>query len=258
MARTLSCLVGAWLCATGLSALAWAKSDPTCEVNVNTTLTDAGRKVAPPTREKPAYYYPVVAGWREEGAIVAGEKPPPQNFVIHELAKALAAQHYLVVGEKTPPPTLLLVLHWGCMNPQTEDFGTGDPTQRVFFNQPEMLALVGGSTLSNLDLSFEREAVLQGAEENRYFIVVSAYDFADATQKKKTRLWTARMSTPSDGLTMADVVRPLATSGGPLFGRETTLPKWVTAPVAREGKVEVGTPTVVPDTSEQKGAAEKK
>src|SRR6185369_4147777 len=103
---------------------------------------------------------PVVAGWREEGAVVAGEKPPPTLTVVHEFAKTLATQGYLVVGPKTPRPTLLLVFHWGYMNPEVTDFGSDDPTQKVVFNQKEMLALVGGSTLGNLDLNFEREAVM--------------------------------------------------------------------------------------------------
>jgi hypothetical protein len=241
-------------------SLAWARAgEPVCEVNVNTSITEAGKKVVPPTREKPAYYFPVVAGWREEGSLVAGEKPPPRLMVIHTLAKTLAGQNFLVVGPKTPPPTLLLVFHWGYMNPQIDDM-SGDPEnpQKVFFNQKEMLALVGGTTLPNLDLQFEREAVMQGAEDDRYFVVVMAYDFAEALKKKKTLLWVARMSTPSSGLTMADVVPALVASGGPLFGRETTQPKWITVPVGREGRVEIGTPTVVPDTAEKKPAPEKK
>jgi len=232
--------------------------EPQCEVNVNSSVTEAGKKITPPTPAHPAYYFPIVAGWREEGSIVAGEKPPPRLLVIHQLAKALAAQSYLVVGPKTPAPTVLLVFHWGYMNPQIEDFGSNDPAQKVFFNQKEMLALVGGTTLPNLDLNFEREAVMQGAEDDRYFVVVMAYDFADAVKRKKTLLWVDRMSTPSAGMVMADVVVPLITSGGPLFGRETTQPKWVTVPVVREGRVEIGTPTVVPDTAEKKPAPEKK
>jgi hypothetical protein len=223
-------------------------AEPQCEVNVNVTLSDAGRKLTPPTRAQPAYYYPVVAGWQEKGAVVAGEKPPPRLTVVHELAKALAGQGYLVVDAKTPPPTLLLVLHWGYMNPQIDDLSTdpGSP-QKIFFNEKQMVGLVGGGTLGNLDLSFERESVMQGAEDDRYFIIVSAYDFADAMKKKKTLLWQARMSTPSAGLTMADVIVPLVKNGAPLFGRETLRPKWVTTPVGPEGKVEVGTPSVVPD-----------
>src|SRR3954454_1722436 len=108
-------------------------SNPKVEVNVVVDMTEAGRKVAPPTKEKPAYYFPIVAGYHEEGAIVAGEKAPPKNMVIHELAKALAVQGYRVVSAQTPPPSLLLVLYWGYMNPQIDDFGDADNPQKVFF-----------------------------------------------------------------------------------------------------------------------------
>jgi hypothetical protein len=161
------------------------------------------------------------------------------------LAKALAQQNYLVVSPEHSQPSLLLVFYWGYMNPQITEFGTPDDSQKVFFNQREMVALLGGQTLGNLDLDFEREAVMQGAEDDRYFVVVSAYDFAAARQQhKKILLWQARMSTPSGGVTMAEVIPALITAGGPQFGHESLRPVWVTAPVAREGKVDVGTPTV--------------
>ena len=93
------------------------------DVNVVVDMTDAGRKVAPPTKEKPAFYFPVLAGYREAGSLVAGEKTPPQNNVAKLLAKALAAQHYYVMGTTTPGPTIILVFHWGYMNPQIDDTG---------------------------------------------------------------------------------------------------------------------------------------
>jgi hypothetical protein len=42
----------------------------------------------------------------------------------------------------------------------------------------------------------------------------------------------------------------MITAGGPRFGRETKLPESVTAALAKEGKVEVGTPVVVPDSAD--------
>ena len=139
-------------------------------------------------------------------------------------------------------PSLILAIHWGYMNPEIEDFGApDDPTQKVFFNQNQMLALVGGNTLNNLDLDFEREEVMQGAEQDRYFVVVSAYDFAPyARSHKKILLWQAKMSVPSNGVIFEQVLGPLVQVGGPMFGRETTRPKMVMAPVTPEGKVEVG------------------
>lgn len=217
----------------------------TCEVNVNVSLTEAGKKIAPPTPAKPAYYYPLLAGWREEGPAEAGEKAPIPAALVKPLARALARQGFLVVGHGTPPPTLLLVFHWGAINVdelETED--EDGETQKTVLNQSKMLALVGGNTFGALDLNFEREAVMQAAEEDRYFVLVSAFDYEDAVKKKKTLLWRARMSTPSLGVVMTDVVQALVESGAPHFGRATVRPVWTDAPV-REGRVEMGEPTLV-------------
>jgi hypothetical protein len=218
------------------------------DVNVVVDMTVEGRKIAPPTKEKPAFYYPVLAGYREEGSLVAGEKSPPKNSVAKLLAKALAAQHYYVVGPKTPAPSIILVFHWGYMNPQVDDTGDPDNPQQIFWNQKEMLALVAGNTLNNIgSLGFEREDILQNARDDRYFVIVSAYDFAAAKEKKKKLLWQAKMSTPSNRVSLAEVIPSMITAGGPHFGRETKRPESVAAPLAKEGKVEVGTPVVVPD-----------
>ena len=247
-----ACLLTVFALATLTSAhagfLGFGKPTDT-DVNVVVDMSNEGKKIAPPTQEKPAFYYPVLAGYREEGALVAGEKSPPPNPVAHLLAKALAAQHYYVVGAKTPAPTLLLVFHWGYMNPQIDDLGDPDNPQQQFWNQREMLALVAGNTLANVGVfGREREDILQAARDERYFVIVSAYDFKAATGKKKVLLWRAKMSTPSNRVSLAEVIPAMITAGGPRFGRETRLPESVTAALAKEGKVEIGTPTVVQDS----------
>ncbi len=228
------------------------------DVNVVVDMTEAGRAVTPPTKEQPAFYYPVLAGYREAGSVVAGEKSPAPAPVAKLLAKALAAQNYYVVGTKTPAPTLLLVFHWGYMNPQIDDVGDAENPQQQFWNQREMLALVAGNTLKNIGVfDFKREDVLQAARDERYFVVVSAYDFAAAKGKKKILLWQAKLSTPSNGVSLAEVLPSMISAGGPHFGRETKLPELVNAPLAKEGKVEIGTPTIV-DESGKSAAPNKK
>ena len=225
------------------------------EVNLVVDLTAEGKKIPPPSRERPVFYLPVLAGYREMGALVAGEKSPPSAPVARLLAKALAAQGYLVMGEKTPPPSLVLVFHWGYLNPQIDEVASpnvaDDPSDQlpaeIFWNQKEMLGLVVGHSMDKLG-RFEREDVLQAARENRYFVLVSAFDFEAAGEKKKKLLWLARMSVPSNNVTLAEVLPTMIASGGPYFGRETGR-KTITAPIAREGKVEVGTPTVVDDAA---------
>ena len=79
-------------------------------------------------------------------------------------------------------------------------------------------------------------------------MIVSAYDFEAAKTKKKVLLWQAKMSTPSNRVSLAEVIPGMIAAGGPRFGRETKLPESVTAPLAKEGTVEIGTPTVVDET----------
>jgi hypothetical protein len=218
---------------------------PECEINVNVDLTEAGKKITLPTRANPAYYLPVAGGFKEEGAAVASaDKPPPRLKVLHLLAVALAEQGYLVMGPKTPPPSVLLTFTWGSMNPEIDEMGDSDTPAEAFYNQGQMLALVGGHTLNNLDLYMEREPVMQGAKEDRFFVIVSAYDFAAAQQRKKVLLWRTKMSTPSARVTFGEVVGPLIKSGAPHFGRETDRPVWVSAPLDHQGKVELGELTV--------------
>jgi hypothetical protein len=229
------------------------------DVNVVVDKTEAGRAVQTPTKEKPAFYYPVLAGYREAVSLVAGETSPPPTPVAKLLAKALAAQHYYVVGTQTPPPTLLLVFHWGYMNPQIDELGDPENPQQQFWNQREMLALVAGNTLNNVNpFGFQRNDILQNARDDRYFVIVSAYDFAAAKEKKKKLLWQAKMSTPSNRVSLAEVIPGLIAAGGPHFGRETKLPESVTAPIAKEGIVEIGTPTVVDDNAKPAASPKKK
>ncbi len=218
------------------------------QVDVVVDVGEDGRKLPPPTTEHPAYYYPLMGGYKAMGATVAGEKPPAAAPIAHLLAKVLAGQHYFVVGSKTPPPTLLLVFNWGYINPQMDEVGAPGEGGKVFYNQSQMLALVAGHTLNALDFTFDREDVMQAAEDNRYFVIVSAYDFAAAQQKKKKLLWRAKMSVPSNGVEMVDVLPAMIESGGPHFGRETARPAFVPAPVVPPGKVQLGTPRVVPDS----------
>jgi hypothetical protein len=150
-------------------------------------------------------------------------------------------------------PTLLLMIHYGYMNPKEDDVdGSG---RKVQLNQDMMLGLVAGNTFQNLTLDFERETVFQEAGKNRYFVILTAYDLAAyATSRKKIVLWQAKMSAPSAGIAeFADVGSALVTAGAPFFGRETLQPKMITLPVTPEGKVEIG-PLTTKDYSEAPAA----
>jgi hypothetical protein len=145
-------------------------------------------------------------------------------------------------------PSLIISFQYGYANPQIASFDstTNDPITNVDFNQMQMLGLVAGNTVKDLGLDFDRDAVMQRAKQDRYFVMVSAYDFdAYRSGRKAVLLWQAKMSARSDALVQfSDALNALAWAGGPHFGRETTRPATVILPVTPDGRVEVGVPTV--------------
>ncbi len=230
---------------TPITAKIFAADDVNCEIIVTVDQTDEGKKVAPPTHEHPAYYFPIVAGYREEGFRMAGETAPDKSKIIQMLAKALAKQNYLVVSAKTPPPSVLLAFHWGTINPSSDptdvDNETGDPVTGPITEHEarKMTALVVGHSASQVDPHFDH-ALFEAVRENRYFVVIIAYDWAAAQKHERKQLWIAKMSTPSAGISLDDVASALITTGAPFFGRETARPMVKSTSILPRGKVEMG------------------
>jgi hypothetical protein len=226
------------------------------EINVNTDMTDEGKKLAHPSADHPAYYFPYCVGYQESGTVAAGiKKLSPDVPITRYLAEALAAQGYLVthaVGTKLDPsPSLLLIFRWGYINPHIYDseYEQEDGTiitipehnERAYRKEQGLLGIKDsdliGDTQAKIDLS-------GSAEENRYFVTIAAYDFATYyTKHKAVLLWVSRMSIPRQDLELDQVVAPLIKTGTPFLGRETTEPKVINID-APPGNVTVG-PTEV-------------
>lgn len=223
-------------------------AEPFREVDVNVDMTPEGKKLERPTPDKPQYYFPLFEGYREVGDKVANEKSPTDPMVKALIVKTLAAQGYLADPEaKHGAPQLLIVFYWGYMNPVTIDDPSADMASgggSVSLNNQQELGLVAGKGMDNLDLGLERSEIMQAANEDRYFIVAQAYDFASARTHKRKLLWDAKMSAASSGINFDQVAATLAKAGGPMMGRETVRPKMIILPLAPQGTVEVGTPEV--------------
>lgn len=219
------------------------------DILVYSTISDAGQKVVHPTPDKPVYYLAVAGGFHQEGPSVA--RDDAQKVTADEVAvplrKALTAQGYLPVAKGMPPPTLLIVFHWGVQNPEFIDGPPADgdtPQVTKLLNAKKMGDLVGASRVER-DLESEYGEMVTHATENRYIVIVSAFDFAAATAKirEKKLIWRTRLSLPSDGTTLPATIVPMIASGAPFFGRDTPHPKEIHWDRA---SVEIGTPTVVP------------
>ncbi len=211
-----------------------------------------------PSREKPLYYYPVVGGYRELGAKMAGVHPPSSNEVLRAVAKALAQENYLLVRPGVKPD-LMMVIWWGCMNPLVEEFEQTEeevaPT-KVFFNMREMLALVGAFK-ADVGVERVRNDLRQAANDDRYFIVVGAYDFAAVEKHERKLLWSARMSTESTGRSPEEIFPLLAASGAAVFGRETKPGVIDTAQQMKGTRVDLGELQVIENLTKDQVPAKK-
>jgi hypothetical protein len=226
-------------------------------VDVVVDFTPAGRRLDRPALGKPVYYYPLLGGYQALGASPAGDDPtPPPLEVAHLVAVELARQGYLATHAVpdgghlvlAPPPTLVIAVHWGRLHPVID--APADPAVGGgrYYNENQMLALVGGDSIQDLLLGFGREQIMHEAEQNRYFVVVTAFDYHAARKShQRVQLWQAKMSVPTNGVTLTEVLPAMVRAGGPLFGRETKQPQTLFVPLAPAGKVEIGSPTVTDD-----------
>ncbi len=180
---------------------------------------------------------------------------PNGSKVIDEILKAVDPIHGAVASGS---PTQVLAIYYGYVNPDIPEFAaaheTPSPNKVVFKNQNEMLGLVAGSqgdmiNGTMIDRAFN-EHLLRGMHVKRYFILISAFDYgAWLKARKRIVLWQAKMSV--NGTRISDfskVLKPLVVAGGPSFGRQLS-PQILQVLAVGDGKVQVGSPVVVPNGS---------
>ena len=241
------------------------QKDPHLNVMIVTEFTPAGRKAPQASPDRPVYYQVHDGGEVEEGAVVAGEKPPSSTDLAKILHRTLASGGYYE-GSGAHPASILVFYRWGSFNHlQTlDDSGGPDgasaaPTDDLEgANLVERAALVGGTKFaiemiryynSNSLTLFEHksprnEFLMQQVYSDRYFVIATAYDIAAAAKNQKVPLWRTKISTNSQGIMMDESLPGLIAIAGPYFGHETDGPVRLNRPVISEGRVEVGTPIV--------------
>lgn len=302
------------------------QSKPSLDFHVITELTAEGRKLTPPTPQRPAYYIEQPGKFTQLGTNTpANEHPPVVAELEHAMQHALAASNYLAATPKTPIPRFAVVFNYGSFarfstdlddfrqmvaleelyqeaqnaNPDAPTPGPFIPAggersaasllPLVLANPPERkdilerAELTGGSKFAH-DLGdvLDKEAVYEQASSglgvpatadmsspfNRflnandnlmslveesfsscYFVVASAYDYPAMTKGKKVLLWRTKMTVNSIGISMTESLAPLIASAGPYLGRDMSEAATITRRITREGRVEIGTPTVVDENA---------
>jgi hypothetical protein len=210
-------------------------------VGVVVEMTDAGKAVARPSADKPAYYLPVVLGYREMGGILNywQRPPPPAEDVQRTLARRLAEQGYLAApaGQKG---SLVLVSRWGVVDPENKPFfeSKDSAADRIApVNDSEMLGLVVGQAWYSIYPTYNpnaRELIadLREKDSSRYFLIISAYDADAYANHRQVLLWRAHVTTLYWGHYLDQVLGTLINTAVPLLGTATTEPRIITAPAA--------------------------
>lgn len=250
--------------------------NPVLDVTVITEAAPAGRELAAPTADAPAYYFHHAAGYRETGHGYAGLSKPPVADVERAVRQSLAGAHFRP-ADAAHAPTLVLISHWGTYNRLDPDFP--DVSNRELLTR---LALIGGvrladelrgviqreeafrgpgagvalnstSLLSEFHRFSERDAltrrIVDQARADSYGLVLSAYDYAALARGERRLLWRTKVSTDSSGLNFSETIPALAAAGREFFGRPMETPSTLTRNLRSRERIEYGELTEVGETA---------
>lgn len=141
----------------GFSLLPTAfQRNPLLDFTIVTELTDEGRKLPPPSFDKPVYYKAVSVGYHVEGQNYGNQNPMLFEQLQDKLLNALASNGYRL-ADKDHPATQTLRFVWGMHN-RLDDLddmfpdagGTGDEDgDDEDFPDPNALNLGGGYRITN-------------------------------------------------------------------------------------------------------------
>ncbi len=232
---------------TILTAVTAAAPRPS-DILVIADVTPAGKEAPQASAERPVHYEPVWVGFRELGAVVAGERVPPAEAAKQNLSDALRKILHLPAGQDTPPPTVVVFFAWGTLYPDTVTTPGSSPDgqdETISFNSAQMLGFLGAHKLAKLPgFSLDKERVLAAAREDQYFLAVAAYDRVSLQQRKRKLLWMTRIATDSLRVWLPNVLPEMVASAAPFFGKDSDLPVWIDPNDRRKADVQIGTPEV--------------
>jgi hypothetical protein len=219
-------------------------------------------KISLPTADHPAYFVAYDGGYIEEGDPIANEKPPAPADVAQVLYRSLAPQHYLPATDQSLP-SVLLIYHWGLLNRDSIEIrsslslGPNERARIALVTTARYARMIEQDLLDERTtremhartwipyfLNFRERDMLDLSRDDRYFVIVSAYDYAALANHHAKLLWRAKMSARSAGAAMATALPALLRTGAPYFGQNLDEPQIVKASEVPAGRVEVGTPKV--------------
>jgi hypothetical protein len=214
-----------------------------------------------PTPDRPAYYVAYDAGYIEAGDPIANEKPPAAAAVAQALRGTLVSQSYLPATAQSAP-SLLIVYHWGLLRRDSQQIRN---TFKIQPNLKARIALIATNKQAGevesllLDrrmvrlnptfrspgfIGLKESDLLDLVEDDRYFVVVSAYDFSAFSHRETKLLWRLKVSARTPGESMAEVLPALLRGGALYLGRNLPETKSIRELLPVGGPGANGTPTM--------------
>lgn len=244
---------------------------PLLAISIITEMTDLGKKLTPPTAEKPSYYLIKSMGYHHEGQAVYEEGKVPVKNLERIVHNALAGSHYLP-ADKDHPATLCLYYFWGIHSKldgpdqETGMGGTIDIGNKHLLSRAQLVGGVKfakelGDALEARALSVNpgdnkvtgidpvemftirtklNQSLMEQVVDDCYYFVVSAYDAGALQKGDRKLLWRTKISTAADGASIAETTPALVATGEAFFGRDMNEPSIVDKRLNRKGNVGMG------------------
>jgi hypothetical protein len=180
---------------------------------------------------------------------------PSKDLAIERMNQALGEYNQAIEASKLNP-TDSGMADPGDLNWKADQFAFGQDIRSQAVAQNAVL-LGYASTLrklgvSNLRLTQKAQELREELSEERYFVVVMAYDYQLFKQKKSKLLWVSRMSVSTVGNNFPQAVSMMSEAGAAVFGQSTNGLAYVPTKI-RNGEVSIGKPIAI-EVEEDKSA----
>lgn len=249
MKTSLSLLTGTALIGAMAIGAAPAVSARSLEMVVIAEHPDSQAAAMAPSPGHPVYFVAFDGGYIEAGDPIANEQPPGAAAVSQALQRALASAGYQP-ATAADPPAIAFIYHWGLLNRDSfaiHDGPTIDPnlharlslvtTRRQdgeiesYLLDNRMLKMTNPGFGSRLFLGFQERDALELSRDDRYFAVLSTYDYSSLLQNRPQLLWRVKMSTRGVGASMADALPTLLQGGMRYLGQNLTTAQYLKVPL---------------------------
>ena len=225
-------LLGAALCAPAYASLF---SD-----NFEALVVAERAKGVPDTQGSATGYTALEGGYIEAGDPIAGENPPSADQVRTSLRSALAAGGFQEAGGGS---ALAVTYFWGVLRPDREQIRTPYSVNTNLQARIELVSTeMTGAEVNNHILGRKKgvgenpeaasppilvgptETALQNARRSRYFVIVTAFDYASIGPGRTPKLlWQVKASAIEASGSMSEVIPALLGTASAYMGK--TLPQ---------------------------------